>query len=184
MTTGAMQFGTRLHKAIEDYHKEDYVPDFAPDLLPYMEEYMAMYDSDYQVCEEFWDVPLLDTDITFKMKVDLVKDDLLIDHKTSARPYSQEFVDNHRQLTGYAWSWRRLYTEPEKAVRINLFLTNPKEGDPLLQVIDTYRDQSHFDDWEAWVREILAGIEADQFEGKEARWHNFVDCPFYKERET
>lgn len=184
MTTGAMTFGTRLHKAIEDYHKEVYVPDFAPDLKPFMEEYMAMYDQEYQVAEDFWNVQLLDTDIMFKTKVDLVKDDLLIDHKTSARPYTQEFVDGNRQLTGYAWAWRQLYTEPEKGVRINLFLTNAKAGEPLLQTIDTYRDESHFTEWTEWVREILAGIEADQFEAKEARWHNFRDCPFYKEREV
>jgi len=179
--TAAMLFGSRLHKAVENYHKEVY-PETPEEMQKYIDEYENLYTQDYQVVEDFWSLPLLDTDITFNMKVDLVKDDFLIEHKTSARPYSQSFVDVHRQITAYSWAWRMLYTEPEQGIKVNVFLTNPKPEDDLIQVLETERTQDHYDEWSEWVKGVLSGIENDEFEPNEhGKYHNFPECPFYKD---
>lgn len=182
VTTGAMAFGTRLHKAIERYHKEGLF-EFSEDIADYMELYMLEYDRDYQVAEEFWKVDLFDSGVTLRLKIDLIKDDFLIEHKTSSRPYTQQFVDMHRQATAYSWAWGQLYTEREKAIRFNIFVTNPKPDEELLQILETHRTGADFLEWEEWVRSILVGIENDEFEPLPARWHNYPECPMYKERE-
>lgn len=176
-----MFFGTRLHKAIEEYHKYGR-QFFDDDLQDFLDEYMAEYDRDFQTCEEFWKLPLLDTDVQLSLKIDLVKNDMLIEHKTSSTPYSQEFLDGQRQVTAYSWAWHQLYTEKEKNIRFNIFITQPKLGSEIFQVMDTTRSEEDFAEWEIWVREILDGIAADYFEPKKARWHNYEECPYYKER--
>lgn len=180
--TEAMKFGIRLHAALQQYHQEVYVPEFSPDLQPYLDEYMKVYDQEYQICETFWSVPLFDTGINLKMKLDLVKDDFIIDHKTSAREYSQQYVDKMRQLTFYSYGWRQQYTEPETGVRVNLFFTDRKPGEELLEIINSSRQESDFEELKEWVMPLLEGIENDQFEPNErGRFHNFPDCPFFKE---
>lgn len=182
-TTNAMRFGTRLHNMLKDYHREVYA-DIPEDLAPYLAEYEKIYDPEYQVVEEEWLTELFDTGINLKMRVDLVKDDLLIEHKTSARPYSQNYVDKMRQLTAYSWSWRQLYTEPETCIRVNVFSTD-ENAERKLDIFETKRDENDFAEWKEWVLQQLAGIEADEFEPNEnGKWHNFEECPFYQEPET
>lgn len=178
-TTEAMRFGTRLHNMLKNYHREVY-PDIDEDLAPFLSEYEKIYDPEYQVVEDEWMTPLFDTGINLKMRVDLVKDDLLIEHKTSARPYSQQFVDKHRQLTAYSWAWRQLYSEPETAIRVNVFNT-AQNAERLLDIFETRRTEDDFLEWKDWVLQILAAIAQDEFEPNEAgKFHNYPECPFYK----
>lgn len=179
--TPAIIWGSRMHKAIELYHKEgtDAVDE---DLQPYLDEYMLVNDQEFDVCEKFWRVPLLDTDMMLNLKVDLIKDNILIDHKTSSKLPTQQEIDEQKQLSAYSYAWRHLYTEPEDGIKFNYFLTNPKPGEKLMHVMETSRSDEDLLSWEQWTREILQGIANDEFEPKEARWHNFEDCPLYRER--
>lgn len=182
VTTGDMTFGTRLHKAIELYHKEG-LQFVDPDLQDYLDEYTEVYDRDFEIAEEFWQVPLFDTDVKLNLKIDLVKDGFVTDHKTSKRTFTQGYVDQMRQLTAYAYAYRVKFEQEEKGLRINLFNTNPDPGVALMTVIDTVREQLHFDQWEEWVYEILQGIEDDYFEPKKAMWHNYALCPMFVPRD-
>ena len=179
-----MKFGNRLHLALAAYHK-DQIDICDEDLQAFLNEYKTIYDFEYQVVEEFWSVSLFDTAIQLRTKVDLIKDDFLIDHKTSSRPYTQDLIDSQLQVTAYAYSWHQKFDEPEQGIKFNVFNTNPKPGQELLQVLETHRTQEHFDEWEEWVRKILDGIENNRFEpNPQAKWHNFPGCEFYKEREV
>ena len=183
-TTEAMKFGIRLHSAVANYHKHGLF-EFDEDLQDYLDLYMQEYTRDFQVCEEMWELPLFDTGITFKLKMDLIASDLLIEHKTSARPYSQAYVDMMRQLTAYSWAWGQLYQQREKGIKVNVFIKEPKDDEALLQTLETTRSAADFRDWEAWAKEIVTGIEADYFEPNEkGRYHNYSACQFYKEVQT
>lgn len=178
----AMIFGTRVHKAIESYHRNGIV-DVDEDLQIYLDAYMEKYDEDFDAAEEFWKVQLLDTDMALNLKIDLIKDNILIDHKTASRMYSQQDVDEQKQLSAYSWAWSKKFDIREDHIRFNIFLTNPKPDQEILQIIDTERTPEDLLEWEEWTREILSGIANDEFEPKPARWHNYEECPFYKERE-
>jgi CRISPR/Cas system-associated exonuclease Cas4 (RecB family) len=181
--TEAMKFGTRLHSAVKKYHRDGEFL-FAEDLQEYLDLYMEQNTRDFETCEEMWEVPLFDTGILFRMKLDLVKDDALTEHKTSARPYSQAYVDTLRQLTAYSWAWGQLYLQREKEIKVNVFLTNPQPEDELIQTFITHRTAADWQIWEQWVRLQLRGIEQDEFEpNPKGRFHNFPECPFYKETE-
>lgn len=181
-TSAAMRFGTKVHKAIELFHKYEKT-EADEDVQPYLDAYMEEYDSEYTIAEEFWKVPLFDTGMLLSTKADLIKDNMLIDHKTSKRPYSQEFVDVQHQVTAYSYSWSQKYSQKEDRVRFNIFITDPKPGEELLQILDTQRTEQDILQWKEWVFEVLVGIENDQFEPRKARWHNYDGCPFYEERE-
>lgn len=180
--TKSMLYGTALHKVIENYHKGiENVDDMQ--FADYLAEYQAIYTPDYQVCEEFWYLPLFDTGVYFTAKVDLVKDDYLIDHKTSQQVFSQEYLDSMKQLTGYSWAWRQQFSQPEEGIKINLFSTNPERNGALLTVLETKRSEEDYVLWESWVREILKSIDSDYFEpNKNGKWHNYPECSYYKDR--
>lgn len=180
--TPAIIWGSRMHKALEQYHKLGY-DTTDEDLQPYLDEYMKLNSQDFDVCEQFWKVPLLDTDIMLNLKVDLVKDNILIDHKTVSSLPTQEKIDQQKQLSAYSWAWRQMYDEPEDKIQFNYFLTNPKPGQELMHILSTSRNEDSLKEWEEWTYKILNGIAMDEFEPSEwAPWHNFEDCPLYVER--
>lgn len=171
-----------MHRALELYHKEG-IEETAEDLQDYLDEYAAINNQDFDLCEEKWEVPLLDTDIMLRLKIDLIKDNILQDHKTTARIPTQQEIDQQKQLSGYSWAWTQKYHQREDFIRFNFFNTNPKPGEKLFTWMDTERTQADINEWVEWTRQILDGIANDRFDPKPARWHNYEDCPLYVERE-
>lgn len=179
--TPAIIWGLRMHKALEAYHKGGEI-ETDKDLQPYLNEYMAKYNQDFDVCEEFWRLPLLGTGITLVLKIDLVKDNVLTDHKTAKRLPTQEEIDEQKQLSAYSWAINEKFGIREDHIQFNYFLTEPEIGQPLFHELKTQRSLEDLSDWEDWTLEILDGIENDRFDPKPARFHNFADCPLYFER--
>ena len=171
-TTEAMSFGIKVHDNIQRYHQDQSVLFFDPEVEDYLEEYAALYDRSYELCEERLKVPLFDTGINMTFKIDLVKDQIIYEHKTSRSWYSQEFVDSHRQATAYSYGFRSMYGGNEKAIVFNVF--NTKVEKDHLKTFETQRTEQDFLDFYEWVKDILYGIESDIFPTKPAPFHLYA----------
>lgn len=174
-TNENMALGTSVHKAIESWHRSGGQEiQLEKRAVPFMEAYVKSNTPDYTATEFPFAVPLFDTGITLTGTIDLIKDDWIFEHKTSSTYYSQKQVDEHHQATAYSWAYGKVTGKEPKGIRFNVLIKNKT---PLLQTLDTFRTEEDYGRWENWVRQILSGIEKNEFHAKAGRYHNFKQCP-------
>jgi hypothetical protein len=170
----AFEFGTRVHKAIEQYVSAPKWR-FDSDIRAYVDLFSGMYDREKVIHSEWkFELPLFDTGVTLTGTADMIYDNWLLEHKTSSARYTQEEVDTHRQVTAYSWAFETLSKQKLDGIRFNVFIKNKT---PLLQCVDTYRTQEDYDEWKVWVYDILAKIDRNEFDPKPSRWHIYSICP-------
>lgn len=169
----AFQLGKKVHKAIEEYHlfKKNV---FSDEIAPFMKPYIDQYDPHYQEVEYRFSLPLFDTGIVLTGTIDLIRDNWIFEHKTSSARYTIQEVDNHKQVTAYAWAYRQIFKKDPTGIRFNVLVKNKV---PVLQCMETYRTDADYDNWKEWVVSILDGIKNDKFDPKPSRFHIYSICP-------
>jgi hypothetical protein len=169
-----LELGSAVHRAIEEYHtlkKHTFIPAIEPFVLPYI----STYDDAYTHCEYKFSLPFPKTTVILTGTIDLIKDFWIFEHKTASSRYTQQQVDIHKQVTAYSYAFKQIFQKDPSGIRFNVIVKNKT---PVLQTLDTWRDERDYEIWKDWVREILENIKHDKFEPNYgARWHNYAICP-------
>lgn len=178
----AMNFGSKVHEAIECYHKTGKLPELIEDnsalfsgnsngyLCATVNAYADVYKSeDFDFVEERWDVPIIHPteegrvlELPLQVKIDRIWNKVIRDVKTSASRYKQEQIDGAKQTILYAYAYRQKFGENELGVAYDVLVKNKV---PKLQTLDTFvTDQDITDSlwwiWNTWER-ILTYPEPD-----------------------
>ena len=112
----------------------------------------------------------LDADFTLKGFIDLVtEEDLIIDHKTTKRSYSEEQVATDLQLTAYSLAYRMLEGKEERGLRFDVMV---RTKEPKIQHISTKRTQEDINRFLKLVDYVNKAIKTGIFYPRE----NFM-CP-------
>jgi hypothetical protein len=175
------EMGALLHKAIEHYHKGIAIPPMDYYVKDMFDQYTVIYNApkDYDLCEFSFTIPIIDpstkkdTGFIMRGKIDLLRDDTVIDHKTAKSMYTQAKVDNHFQINAYAYWFWRTYKKDAKGIRFNLFVKNKV---PKLVICDSYVDFNAYVLWFDRVNKIIEGIKNEKFEPSYRNWHYYDIC--------
>lgn len=169
-----LSLGSRVHKAIEAYHTREPRSFITADALPFIDAYRTENTADFSFVEYKFVIPLFDTGIKLTGTMDMIKNEWIFEHKTSSSRYTQKQVDEHKQVTGYAYAYREIFKKEERGIKFNVLVKNKV---PKLQQLNTFRTAEDFLIWKEWVYGILQGIEKEKFDPKPSRWHNYKICP-------
>ena len=102
-----------------------------------------------------------DLGITLEGFFDLVeKDDTIVEFKTSAQTMNQDDVDDHLQLTAYAYAYEMLYRKPPKLLKIVDFVKNKK---PKFITLETKRSKEDYVRFFHLAGQVLKGIRQEVF---------------------
>lgn len=168
-----MELGGLVHKSIEEYHRFGKKV-FDQKTVNFMKPYIEIYSPTHQKVEYKFAIPLFNTDITLTGTMDLITNDWIIEHKTSASNWTQQKVDEHKQVTAYSYAYRQIFKKEEKGIRFNILVKNKT---PKVQLLDTFRTEDDYAQWKEWVLMLLDCIKQDQFEPSYGRWHIYTICP-------
>ena len=168
-----LELGSAVHKGIEEYHRFGKRA-FSAQTAPFLKAYTEIYRPEYQKVEEKFIIPLFDTGIMLTGTMDLVKNNWIFEHKTSATNWTQKRADEHKQVTAYSYAYRQIFKKEEQGIRFNILVKNKT---PKVQLLDTFRNELDYMIWKEWVLSILDGIKNNQFEPSFSRWHIYKICP-------
>lgn len=114
-----------------------------------------------------FEVPIINLDTgevldqTLEGFIDLIENgETITEIKTSAQAMNQNTVDNHLQLTAYAYAYLQMFRQKPKELKvINLV----KVKAPKLQVLTTQRTDQDFNRFFYTSQEVIEGIKANVF---------------------
>lgn len=155
------RFGKAVHTAIEHYHKGTYVEDV--ETRDYVKVYSEQYTPEYTAVEEFFRIPIIHPikktrmPILLSGKIDLIRDEWVIDHKTASRPWPQGKEDDDVQGTIYSYAYRVMFKKQEKGIRFNVLQKLKK---PKLDIRDTFRTAADMVQLYDYIEETIAKIHA------------------------
>ena len=157
----AMDFGSEVHRAIENYHKTGALPVVKKDgtggyLRAMIQAYTDVFKKeDYDTIEEFWEVPIehpeqkgVFLDLPLVVRIDRVWNGVIRDVKTSASRYQQSRVDGAYQTTLYAYAYRQKFQKEENGIAYDVLVKNKV---PKLQILDTFATDESIKDALWWI---------------------------------
>jgi len=124
-------FGKKIHEATYKFIKTGEQP---LDTIQYTSTFKKLYPNPtFVAIEQEFLVPFInpltkeELPVPIKGYIDWVDESgWLHDIKTSSRPYARNRVDDDKQLTLYAYAYRRLFGKEERGVRFDVFVKNVK----------------------------------------------------------
>lgn len=180
-----LDLGTKVHKAIEKWHKTGRkvltMPE-APFLKAYIKHYGENYwNEDSQLLEHKFEIELKNpvTDapsgVLFAGTIDRVVDNWLFDHKTSKSNWSQEKADSDLQASGYYLAHYLLTGKLADGFTFNVLVKNKTK---VCRPVTTYREMNDLElVFERMMRSIK-NIESENFKPNyKAWWHRYSICP-------
>lgn len=106
--------------------------------------------------------------------IDLIEiDDTIVEFKTSAQTMNQDDVDNHLQLTVYAYAYEMLYQRPPRILKIINFVKNKK---PKMIELETKRCKEDYIRFFYLAGQVLQGIRHQVFFPRQGFWCK--DCEY------
>ena len=200
-------FGSAIHEGIEDYYNRKdpiyaFTSDFQIDKIDNItkDEYLNALKEGKRLLDFFtamipitrgssevkFRTELIDP-ITHKMlevpitgRYDRLEDNMIIEFKTSSKPYKQKDIDEATQASLYMFA-RYMATGkiPERFRYIILIKGRKKEP---IQVLETQRTKEDLSFMFRTIETVLEGIKGEQFSKGTGFMHNkFCDCQKYEQ---
>lgn len=102
-------------------------------------------------------------------------DDIIVEHKTSAKQYKEENITDSFQHVVYYVSYHQIYHKPPSQILYHVIYKNPRV---LPEIYKVRVSQADVDKFFNWSKRIISGITNDDWKAKpsfKCRWCDYKD---------